>query len=108
MRKTPCFLVCLCLSLLLSNTVPMRADTADTVRILVARSDDQTAKVTIGARTYLVSIEFESGMNFSWDDVKDGYELPPAYVSLMKQGRILISITCSGTSFEVVSPNKKK
>ena len=47
-------------------------------------------------------------MNLDWTDVKDGYELPPAYISLIKQGRILISITCSGTSFTVVRAYKSR
>jgi hypothetical protein len=100
MNKNPLLIAFLCLTSFFAYATLTRACDDDKIRFLVAKAGDQTAKVTIGSQTYLVPISIEKGL--SWDDVKDGYELPPAYISLLKQGRIAISITCSGTSFSVV------
>ena len=90
---------CLFLFALLTNA-SLAQESDNSVRILLAQSDQKTAKVTIDSKTYLVPIDIETGL--SWDDVKDGYYLPPEYALLMKQGRLKIFITCSGASFQVI------
>ena len=82
---------------LLTTSSLTKADNDDSVRLLVYPTNGDDAKVVIGSNTYLVPIQFESG--FHWSDVKDAYHIPPAYASLLEQGRITMYIGCSGASF---------
>jgi hypothetical protein len=93
-------LLCLLLVTFIAHSSLALADTDDSVRLLVSKSGETTAKVVIDSKTYLTPISFESG--FTWDDVKDAYHVPPAYASLLKHGRISIFIGCSGASFSVI------
>jgi len=77
------------------------------VRILVAKSDDVTAKVTIESQTYLVPVQFEDN-SFSWNDVKDGYSITPGFASLIEHGRVYIYIGCSGASFHATKGHSRK
>ena len=74
-----------------------KADGDDSVRLLVYPTSGDDAKIVIGSESYLVPISFEAGLH--WEDVKDAYHIPPAYASLLEQGRITIFIGCSGASF---------
>jgi len=90
-----------CFSLLAFSAVASlaRADDSDkSVRILVAKANDTTAKVTIGTQTYLVPLSFEDN-TFSWNDVKDGYNITPAFASYIAEDRGSIYIGCSGAAF---------
>ncbi len=89
---------CLSLVLFIATSTLVSADEDKSVRTLVAKSDDTTAKVTIGSNTYLAPLTFENS-SFSWDDVKDGYSITPEFASLFAQGRVSIYIECSGAQF---------
>jgi hypothetical protein len=93
-------LLCLALVTFIANSSLAPADADNSVRLMMSKSDEHTAKVMIGSKTYLVPISFESGL--SWDDVKDAYHVPPAYADLLKEDRISIYIDCSGASFSVL------
>ena len=92
-------LLCLAVVAFLTQTNLALADTDDSVRLLVYKSGENKAEIVIGSKSYLVPISFESGL--SWDDVKDAYHIPPAYATLLEQGRVSIYINCSGASFSV-------
>lgn len=85
----------------IANSSLLSADPDKSVRILVAKSDETTAKVTLGSQTYLVPISFED-TSFSWNDVKDGYSITPAFASFIAEGRVSIYIGCSGAAFKVL------
>jgi len=94
----------------IAHPISASADLVDpdkSVRILVAKSDEVTAKVTLGTQTYLAPIRFEDS-SFSWNDVKDGYSITPAFASLIEQGRVSIYIGCSGATFSVIPAKPKK
>jgi len=99
-------LLCLALVAFITNSSLASADSDDTVRIMMLKSEGQTAKIMIGSQTYLAPISFESG--FNWDDVKDAYHVPPAYASLLENGQISIFIGCSGASFSVIRRTHQK
>ncbi len=100
----PIISVSLCL--FISSYALASADDDKSVRILVAKADNKTAKVTIGSATYLAPLSFENS-SFSWDDVKDGYSITPAFASLFAQGRVSIYIECSGAKFTALSAPAK-
>ena len=91
---------CLILLTFIAHASLASACPDDSVRLLMAKSSEQTAQVMIGSRTHLTPISFESG--FTWDDVKDAYNIPPAYAALLERGRISIYIGCSGATFTVL------
>ena len=93
-------LLCLSLVSLTANASLATADSDNSVRILLAKSDETTAQLTIGSNTYPAPISFEGG--FTWSDVKDAYSVPPAFVSFIEDGRISVYIGCSGASFTVI------
>jgi hypothetical protein len=108
MKKLHLFL-CLSLVAFIVNSSLAFADPDKSVRILVAKSDDMTAKVTLDSETYLVPITFENS-SFNWqNDVKDGYSITPEFASFIKQGHVSIYIGCVGATFSYVAghPNKK-
>ena len=105
MKLLRSFLI-LVLVALVSSPSLAPADTDDSVRLLVFKSNDETAKIEIGSRDYLVPISFEGG--FTWNDVKDAYHIPPAYAALLKEGRISIYIGCSGAAFRVTKRASSK
>jgi hypothetical protein len=82
---------------LITTSSLSKADADDSVRLLVYPTNGDDAKIVIGSKSYLVPITFEAG--FHWTDVKDAYHIPPAYASLLEEGRISIYIGCSGASF---------
>ena len=94
-------ILCLFLIAFIANSSFASADSDSSVRILVAKAGETTAQITIGSRTYHAPISFED-TSFSWTDVKDAYSVPPAYASLIEDGRISIYIGCSGASFSVL------
>ena len=101
-------ILCLSLVALIANSSLAFGDASDkSVRILVAKSDEKTAKITIGSQTYLAPIRFEDA-SFSWNDVKDGYSVTPAFASLIRQGRVSVYIGCSGASFSVIPAHAQK
>ena len=92
----------LCLLILAAtiNSSLASADTDDSVRLLVYKSSEDTAKIVIGSKSYLTPISFETGL--AWSEVKDAYHVPPAYALLLKASRISIYIDCSGAQFHVL------
>jgi len=84
------------------------ADSDKSVRILVAKANQMTAKVTIGTQTYLAPISAEDG-NLDWNNVKDGYYITPAFASLFEQGRVAIRVEGTTTQFRALrAPAKTK
>jgi len=94
------------LCLFIAATSLASADSDKSVRMLVAKANDTTAKVTIGTQTYLVPLTFENG-SFSWANVKDGYYITPGFASLFEQGRVSIYIQCSGAQFRALREHSK-
>ncbi len=90
-------ILCLTLATVMTTSSLAKADDDDSVRLLVYPTSGDHVKIVIGSKTYLVPITFEAGL--TWDDVKDAYHIPPAYASLLEEGRISIFIGCSGASF---------
>ena len=93
---------CLFITGLVLTTSTASAAPEDSVRVLIAKADDQTADVTIGTKIYRVPITFETIAGLNWSNLKDAYDIPPIYASMIKRGRIAISVTCSGTAFIVL------
>ena len=93
-------LFCLVVVAFIAHSALASADADDSVRLLMSKSSEGTAKVMIGSKIYLTPISFESG--FTWDDVKDAYNIPLAYATLLERGRISIFIGCSGAAFSVI------
>jgi len=94
-------IVYLTLCSLIAATSLASADSDKSVRILVAKGNDTTAKVTIGTQTYLAPIRFEDG-NLTWNNVKDGYYITPGFASLFEQGRVVIYVEGSTTQFRAL------
>jgi len=94
------FLLCLAVVAFITHSSLAKADNDDSVRLLVYPTNGDDAKIVIGSESYLVPITFEASLG--WDDVKDAYHIPPAYASLLEEGRISIYIGCSGASFSII------
>jgi len=99
-------IACLTISAFIVASSQAWADDAKSVRILVSKSDDSTVKITMGSQTYSAPIRFEDG-SFTWNDVKDGYSITPAFASLIEQGRVSIYIGCSGATFSVIPRSRQ-
>ena len=106
--------ILLCLSIVAFSataSVALADDPTDSVlpetgTIALSKGSDTTAKVCVDSKT-CVTAPIKFGDGASWDNVHDNYTVSDEYISLIKAGKISITINSDGSaSFNKINSDK--